>query len=376
MRAWGFAALLMLTAVAGCTNTPATCSPACTGGTACCDSGCANTLIDRNNCGGCGVACAATEMCSIGHCVAAADSGVVRDAGRDAAQPGNCRPVCASGYDCCGTTCVSHNGIATGDGTADPSFMNCGAPGGTDHPCGMACDSAAASRCGLPHGTTTGTRQCLCGDLLPCNTGTGEMCVSGTTTTSGYACINMATDPLHCGTPPVACVGDEICMAGACICGPAAMRCAAGLTCSRTSGCVDTMTDEMNCGTLANACRAGETCTNGHCGCGNTGVRCMAGSILNGCGQECCGGACIQVDDYNCGGCGMQCPANQGCQRTLVGVLRCGASGGLAMDCVADTDAAPSDGGPSDAGSDAASDGGSDAATDDAGTDANVETGP
>jgi hypothetical protein len=199
------------------------------------------------------------------------------------------------------------------------------------------------------------------------------MCVSGTVMSSGYACINMATDPFHCGTPPVACDTGEICMAGACLCGPAGMRCPAGQTCSATAGCIDTMTDPMNCGALGTACRTGERCTNGMCGCSAPGVRCMPGSLINGCGEECCGGTCIQVDDYNCGACGMQCSSTQVCQRTLAGVLRCGVSGGFAMDCQADTDAAPSDGGATDGGSDAALDGGTDAAADDAGSDAAID---
>ncbi len=374
MRAWGFAALVMMAFVSGCPSDPGdtSCSPSCGTGTTCCNSHCATTLVDRNNCGGCGVACASNEMCALGHCIAAVDAGLPHDGGHDAAQSGNCSPQCASGYRCCGTTCVSSVGVATGDARSDPSFMNC-------QTCGMACDPIGTSRCGLAHGTTTGTPHCYCGDSPACDTSTGFMCLANTGSTSGFSCINMATDPMHCGTPVVACASGEICMAGACTCGPAGMRCPTGQTCNSTSGCIDIMTDPMNCGAIGTACHVGESCTGGMCGCGAPGVRCMAGGLA-GCGEECCGSACIQVDDYNCGGCGVQCPAPQVCVHPpFGGTAHCGTEGVFVVACTADFDAPPSDTGVPDGGSDADVDANlPDADTDagvDAATDANVDVG-
>lgn len=374
MRAWRVAAVLTLFAgvlSAGCSNTPAAnCTPACGTSQACCadTSGthCRSTLVDPQNCGGCGIACATGQTCTLGSCVAGSDSGVRADGGRDAAMSGNCHPSCASGMMCCGATCVSATGIASGDARTDPSFMNC-------HVCGVACDAMLASRCGLPRGTTTGSPQCLCGDLPSCNT--GEMCesVAGT-----WSCINHATDPRHCGDPAVACMPGELCMDGHCTCtgadGGIGGVCPTGLTCT-ASGCIDLMTDEMNCGTLANACRAGETCTGGTCGCG-TGARCMGGGLGGGCGQTCCNDTCVYVDDYNCGGCGTMCTGAQVCIHNALGggMPHCGVEGAFVVACDAPVDAAPSDGGPIDAGTD----GGTDADVDggsDAGMDAAVDTG-
>lgn len=355
MRAWGMATAIIITGAlgAGCAPATATCTPACSSSTTCCETGCMNTLVDSNNCGGCGVACGAGQMCSIGHCVAAGDSGVHPDGGRDAAVTGNCHPSCASGMMCCGTTCVSAVGIATGDARTDPSFMNC-------RVCGVACDATNASRCGLPHGTSTGPPQCLCGDLPTCLT--GEVCeLSG----GSFSCINHMTDPRHCGTPGVACMAGEACVTGVCTCngadGGVGGECPAGLSCT-ASGCIDVMTDPSNCGTLGTVCRAGETCTAGMCGCGTSGTRCTMGGI-GMCGQTCCGNQCVYVDDYNCGGCGVACTGTDVCVHgAFGGMTHCGAEGAFVIACDAPVDAAPFDGGDAiDAGTD-------DAATDDANT--------
>lgn len=375
MRAWGLATAALITAMLGAGCAPSAsddCHPACGVGTSCCPVGagdfCINTLVDSNNCGGCGVACGAGETCSVGHCVAGTGDAGLRDGGRDAAAPGNCHPACASGMMCCGTQCVSAVGIATGDARTDPSFMNC-------HICGAACDATTASRCGLPRGTTTGTPQCLCGDLATC--ATGEVCeLSG----GSFSCINHMTDPRHCGDPEVSCMAGEACVTGVCTCngadGGVGGECPAGLMCT-AAGCIDVMTDEANCGALGNACRAGETCTAGACGCGvmttgAAGARCAAGG-LGMCGQTCCGDHCVYVDDYNCGGCGVACTGTDVCVHgALGGMPHCGTEGAFVVACDAPEDAPPSDAGVDDAATDdAATDDAAmdDAATDDAATD-------
>ncbi len=372
MRAWGIAAALTLfvgASALGCSNAPgASCAPACGAGATCCDVGgsarCMSTLVDAHNCGGCGIDCGG-GTCALGHCMAGTDSGVRSDGGHDAAASGNCHPSCASGLQCCGTICVSSVGIATGDGRTDFSFMNC-------HTCGTACTASSASRCGLPHGTTSGSPQCLCGDLPACLSGFECQLNAGS-----YSCINMLTDPRHCGTPPVACMSGEACMAGTCTCMAASARCPTGQLCTAT-GCVDTMTDIHNCGSVGNACRAGESCNMGVCQCG-TSARCPGPSFMMGCGQTCCGGSCVYVDDYNCGACGTACTMPQFCVHNPFGPNpHCGTEGLAAVACDATPfDAAPGpDGGVTDAATDDAAttdadvDGGTDAATTDAGNDA------
>ncbi|MCZ7686667.1 MAG: hypothetical protein M5U28_51130 [Sandaracinaceae bacterium] len=49
------------------TSTCGACDVACTGGQACCASGCSDTNTDPMNCGGCGTACTG-EICSNGRC--------------------------------------------------------------------------------------------------------------------------------------------------------------------------------------------------------------------------------------------------------------------------------------------------------------------
>ncbi|MFO0680755.1 MAG: hypothetical protein U0234_01835 [Sandaracinus sp.] len=359
------AALAGLALTPGCPSTPeVSCPTACSGAQMCCDAGdgsgvCVDTFTNVRNCGGCGIDCGAGMTCLLGHCMAAGgDTGIPpRDAGRDAAQSGNCRPQCASGSVCCDTTCVSTSGVASGDGRSDSSFQHCGA---TSSGCGTACDATTASRCGTPRARPTDPPQCLCGESPPC--AGSAMCVLNG---GSFSCIDMSTDPMHCGDPPVACRAGEACMQGMCGCAAlgVGMRCADTETCT-AGGCADTMTDPMNCGSIGNACRAGESCFNGTCGCGAAGTRCMAPNLM-GCGEVCCGGTCIQTDDYNCGGCGVACVGPQMCVHNAFGpMVRCGMEGIAVVACEADFDAPP---GP-DAGvtSDAAVD---DAATDDAATD-------
>lgn len=353
-------------ASAGCSNEAASCSPACRGTQTCCASGCSDTLVDPNNCGGCGMVCAAGQTCAIGHCTGSAtmDMGTPSmDAGRDAPAAGNCHPSCASGSMCCGTTCVSSVGIATGDARTDPSFVNC-------RVCGSACDAMTASRCGLPAGSSSGSPSCLCGNLPACRA--GETCeLAG----GSFSCINHTTDPRHCGDAGVSCATGEMCMDGMCTClaadGGTGGTCPTGLTCT-TAGCIDTQTDEMNCGSPGNACRAGETCTAGACACGTTGTRCPMGG-LGMCGQRCCNDQCVYVDDYNCAGCGMACSGagTDVCVHGIFGGMpHCGAETGMMVACDAPLDAPPSftDVGTDDAGID-------DAGTDDASVDAYVDPG-
>jgi hypothetical protein len=197
-----------------------------------------------------------------------------------------------------------------------------------------------------------------------------------------YSCIDMSTDPRHCGDAGVMCAMGETCMDGMCTCsgadGGVGGHCPDGLTCT-SAGCIDTMTDPANCGGLGTTCRAGEHCIDGSCHCGTsaTDARCMGGGIM-GCGQTCCGDRCVYVDDYNCGGCGMACTGGDVCVHMLLpaGMPHCGTEGAFVIACDAPEDASPIDldaGVPDDAAvDDAATD---DAAVDDASTDAYVDPG-
>jgi Stigma-specific protein, Stig1 len=141
----------------------------------CCGGECTNTRYDVQNCGGCGVRCAANEMCAHGACVSA---------------PEACGSVtCDAGDICCGGACVRPY----------VEGANCGG-------CGVACRFEGAS--------------CLAGvccpgtdPMAPCRT---PSCPSGQVM-CGDGCRDLGSDPRHCGACDRACSSkDARCVAGLC----------------------------------------------------------------------------------------------------------------------------------------------------------------
>jgi hypothetical protein len=383
----GALSLLALGVIApGCRNNAVSCDPACPTGTTCCEVSdgvaCIDTLSDAHHCGACGNACGPFEVCGLGHCMLG-DAGP-RDGGtdggphdggpRDMGPPDTggllCSPSCASSFMCCDTQCVLVVGVGPGaDGRGNPSFMNCGT-------CGNACDAMTATRCGLPRGVSTGTPSCLC-DNTHCTAGDLCLLVGG-----AYICTNPETDPMHCGSPPVACAPGEDCVMGACTCPPAGHTCPMGQVCG-AAGCIDTQTDPMNCGTVGHACGAGENCMGGTCHCGS-GAACTPPSGL-ACGTVCCGGACVPHLADRCGSCGTVCGDTEECGITFTmpaAGVHCAAPGApffftCPMGTVRQPDSGVIDSGVAmDAGTDAGDvDAGMDAGDVDGGVDAGVDTG-
>jgi hypothetical protein len=97
--------LLGLTPIAGQAQT-------CPSGQTICNGACVNLASDLNNCGGCGFACAAGNVCTAGVCAAGA-------------------PTCSSGQISCNGACVNP--------VSDPN--NCGA-------CGVACTAGKVCAAG------------------------------------------------------------------------------------------------------------------------------------------------------------------------------------------------------------------------------------
>ena len=123
-------------------------------------------------------------------------------------------------------------------GTCTPS---CGGRECGDDGCGGACGSCAS---GLSCGTD-GT--CACA---------GTAC--------GGACVDLSSDPDHCGACDTVCGATEVCSSSAC-----SDACTAGLmACDRA--CVNTATDNLNCGGCGNACGDEERCASGVCESGAT----------------------------------------------------------------------------------------------------------
>ena len=191
------------------------CTPSCSGKT-CGDNGCG---------GSCG-SCASGTTCSGGSCVA------------------TCAPSCAGkacGSDGCGGSCgscaagttCSAAGSCTSSCTPSCAGKSCGSDG-----CGGSCGSCASPK--------TCTAAGACGCSAPSKTCAG-------------VCLDVSSDPDHCGDCATKCAASEVCSKGAC-----SGSCTAPLiACNRA--CVDAQSDPAHCGACDVACRADETCSLGGC---------------------------------------------------------------------------------------------------------------
>jgi len=147
------------------------------GGT-CCGDQCIDTTIDPRNCGACGMACAAGQLCQASHC--------------------GCFPTgvaCGTGQSCC---------ASAGCKSLDTDANNCGA-------CGVSCGTG---------GTCTGGK-CTCGGAT---CGAGQSCCNGSC--SSMSCLNDMGAPIdmtststglcqcsdHCVNDPFAVLGITWCL--------------------------------------------------------------------------------------------------------------------------------------------------------------------
>ena len=78
-------------------------------------------------------------------------------------------------------------------------------------------------------------------------------------------CVDVRSDPRHCGACGRACCAGEWCAAGTCVVG-----CSPGVTACRPTGsacgiCIDLRISPDHCGACNRACAAGEVCSNGAC---------------------------------------------------------------------------------------------------------------
>jgi hypothetical protein len=136
-------------------------------------------------------------------------------------------------------------------------------------------------------------------------------CTSGLVCCDGF-CVNLQSDPDHCGSCENACQPGARCLAGSCteMCG--GVECPAGQSCC-DDVCTDLDTSQNHCGGCGNACAAGEACIEGTCTLVDCDPPCGAGETccpVVGSDPVC---ANLSVDDDNCGGCGHACPADQSC---------------------------------------------------------------
>jgi hypothetical protein len=111
----------------------------------------------------------------------------------------------------------------------------------------------------------------------------------------GDVCIDLQTDPTHCGACDAACPPGVGCEAGECVCPQGQEACG--------DSCVNLLGDVSNCGSCGNTCADGKVCYLGVCA-----DTCAA--------LENCSGSCVDIssDPLNCGGCGIACEAGAVCE--------------------------------------------------------------
>ena len=82
-------------------------------------------------------------------------------------------------------------------------------------------------------------------------------CPSGESHCAG-GCVNLASDPRHCGSCGHHCLAGESCVSGMC------SGCSVGqVACPK--GCASLSSDPANCGQCGHRCGAGQSCSNGAC---------------------------------------------------------------------------------------------------------------
>lgn len=235
-------------------------SASCPAGQLRCAGGCTDVLVDGQNCGGCGVACAGGQVCAGGACSTTCGAALARctgDAGdycanlqTDSANCGSCDKACPSGRVCSGGGCQ----------------ISCGAP---FVQCGSACtdtedDPNNCGDCGAECGPFAhATVACVGGSCR-------EICASGyldcsATGTSGCN-TDSQNDPDNCNGCGRRC-GPFANATAECVAGKCSYSCDGQyLDCDGQSfnGCeADPATDSKNCGSCGHVCSTG--CTSGAC---------------------------------------------------------------------------------------------------------------
>ncbi len=268
----------------------------CGNGFAKCGDACVDTTLDVANCGACGTACAAGELCSAGVCGLDCLGGTTKcdatcvDTMLDVANCGACGTKCAAGEVCSKGACAleCNGGTTKCDATCVDTKL----------------DIANCGGCGT---------KCAAGEV--CSDGAcGTSCAGGSTLCDS-ACVTTESDPSNCGGCGTMCAAASN-AAGVCIAGSCGYACSAGFAdcdASGSNGCeIDTKTDANNCGACGNACHfdnASAKCTTGACALDtcNAGFGDCDSNTVNGCEVD------TKSDLANCGSCGTTCAQGEVC---------------------------------------------------------------
>jgi len=180
--------------------------------------------------------------------------------------------------------------------------------------------------------------------IISCTSDSGKNgqspCEAGMTSCDA-SCVDLQSDPAHCGACSEACSDGEVCSLGAC-----EPSCADGLL-DCDGSCVDGQSSAVHCGACGSTCEAGEICEDGDCrisceegtsycgeacvdtqtdreNCGSCGSACGNGRVCvsGACKNDCpaphrlCDGTCVDVEesDLHCGICGNACEADEACE--------------------------------------------------------------
>lgn len=140
-------------------------------------------------------------------------------------------------------------------------------------------------------------------------------------------CVDIKTNPRHCGGCGKSCPASAVCANGTCYCRAKGDEiCGTDSVCC-SDGCHKVLSDSNNCGACGMHCQMGESCVNGRCGCGPSGLGCRSD-------QTCCSSGCTDLlsDTNNCGACGHQCQPGKNCNAGLC-------DGDCAIPCTPNTQA-------------------------------------